>query len=94
MSEIVSTIISLSEKLSEDEKISVLSRLATHLRKTIQFNASELSSLSHEQLEMIKDTLNGFILTKEYAPNMAEAYERYKNMDLPQRISFGRIVDK
>ncbi|RIX60370.1 hypothetical protein D3P08_02045 [Paenibacillus nanensis] len=94
MSEIVSTIISLSAKLSEDEKESVLTRLATHFRKSFQLNAAELSSMSQEQLEIIKDTLNGFILTKENAPIMAEAYERYKNMDLPRKVSFGRLEDR
>jgi len=57
----------------------------------IQITTSILSLYSKDEIEIISSTLNGLILTKENVPDMLETHERLKHLDLPQKISFGRL---
>ena len=59
------------------------------LKRKLHFNG--LSLLNNDELEIIKSTLSGIILTKENVPDILEAYERVKGTDLPRKISFGNI---
>ncbi|RAP77245.1 hypothetical protein [Paenibacillus montanisoli] len=89
MSESFEMIISQYEKLTDAEKIQVITVLSKHMDKPIQISISGLSLLNTDEIEIIKNTLNGIILTKENVPDIREAYERLRGTDLPRNISFG-----
>lgn len=93
MSELIAIIISQFEKLTEKEKDSIATRLSRHFGKPLQFTSIEMSIFNEDELEIIRKTLNGLILTKENVPDILEMYERLKGMDLPSKISFGRLDD-
>lgn len=93
MSKSFEIIISQYESLTDKEKRQMIFVLSSHLGKPIQISISSLSMYSKDEIEMIKNTINGLILTKENIPNICEAYERLKGTDLPQKISFGHIKD-
>lgn len=93
MSESVEIIISQYERLTDKEQQHLISVLSRDLGKPLQISTSALSKYSKDDIKIISDTLNGIILTKEYVPNIHEAYERLKDTDLPREISFGYIED-
>ncbi|MDF2835839.1 MAG: hypothetical protein K0Q63_1479 [Paenibacillus sp.] len=94
MSEMAANIMSMFDKLSDEEQKTITEGLTKHLGTPVHFSVEELSSLSEEQLDLINKVLNGMILTKEKVPDMREAYEMLTGTDRPSRMSFGRIEDK
>ncbi len=93
MSEIITKIISLCEKLTDEEKIIITNGGSRHWGKEIDNIIPELSTINQDELTIIRDVINGLILTKEKVPDIIETYERVKDTDLPQKVSFGRISD-
>jgi hypothetical protein len=89
VNESIEIIISQYERLTDTEKKQIISVLSSHLGKPIEISTSGLSMYSNDVIKIINNTLNGLIHTKENVPDMLEAYERLKGMDLPQKISFG-----
>ncbi|AWP27511.1 hypothetical protein [Paenibacillus sp. Cedars] len=92
MNEIINMIMSLFEKLTDEEKASINSALSGLFERPIPCFISELSTFNEEELVVTKNTINGLILTRENVPNLLEAYERLKNKDLPQKVSFGHLT--
>lgn len=86
-------IVSRFESLSPKEQSQLATALSQHFGKTIQFSASGLSALDSEELKIVNDTISGMILTKEYVPDILGQYKQMANMDLPQKIAFGRLKD-
>ncbi|WP_308635753.1 hypothetical protein [Paenibacillus silvisoli] len=84
-------IISQYERLTVAEKEQVIAALSKHMDKPIEISISGLHLLNHDEVEIIKNILNGIILTKENVPNLREAYQNLKGTDLPKKISFGHI---
>lgn len=93
MNEIITTIISLCEKLTEEEKISITNAFSRHFGRRIQSLIPELSTFNQDELAVIRKVINGLILTKENVPDILESYERLKDTDLPQKVSFGRMTE-
>lgn len=93
MNEIITTIISLCEKLTDEEKISITNALSRHFGRRIQSLIPELSTFNQDELAIIRNAINGLILTKENVPDIIESYERLKDTDLPQKVSFGRMTE-
>jgi len=93
MSEILTTIISLCERRTEEENISITNGLARHFGREIRSLIPELSTFNQDELIVIRDVVNGLILTKEKVPDILESYERLKDTDLPQRVTFGRLTE-
>jgi len=93
MNEIITTIISQCEKLSEDEIKMVTEGLSSGFERSIQNLIPELTTFNQDELLVISKVINGLILTKEYVPDIIEAYEQVKGTDLPNKTSFGRMTE-
>ncbi|NOU90210.1 hypothetical protein GC102_31360 [Paenibacillus sp. LMG 31460] len=93
MSESVEKIISLYERLTDEEQQQLISVLSRHLGKPLKISTSGLSICSEDEIKIINNTLSGIILTKENVPSILEAHKRLGGTDLPQKISFGYVKD-
>ncbi|MDF2653334.1 MAG: hypothetical protein K0Q73_9139 [Paenibacillus sp.] len=93
MNEMITTITSQCEKLSENEIKLVTDALSKHFERRIQSLILELTTFNQDELVVIRNTINGLILTKENVPDIKAAYERLKSTELPRKISFGRLTE-
>jgi len=91
MNETIERILLQLDKLTEQEREMVLSRLSEHWGTPVLFTREHLASREPSELELIERTLSGLLLTKENVPDIREAYERLKGANQPSRVSFGRI---
>ncbi|OAB35652.1 hypothetical protein PMSD_12950 [Paenibacillus macquariensis subsp. defensor] len=92
MNEMITTIISQCEKLSEDEMKMVTEGLSRGFERRIQNLIPELTTFNQDELVVTSNVISGLILTKENVPDFIEAYEQLKGTDLPNKISFGRMT--
>ncbi|MFC3800248.1 hypothetical protein [Cohnella sp. GCM10012308] len=78
--------------LTKEEQQMISSGLSIHFGEPIEFSPSSLSKRSADEKEICKNILSGFILTKKYKQqiDIREVHERLQNLDLPQKVSFGR----
>lgn len=83
-------ILSLLKQITREEQARVKAVFERHCGKPVGFTPEELSTMSLELLIPLRDTLNGFVLTKQAAPTIKEAYERLNTKKLPRKVSFGR----
>jgi len=93
MNEILTTIISQCEELSEDEMKMVTEGLSAGFERPIQNLIPELTTFNQDELLVISKVLSGLILTKKYVPDIVEAYEQVDGTDLPNQIHFGRLTE-
>ncbi|XEC96406.1 hypothetical protein AB6A23_07640 [Paenibacillus tarimensis] len=92
MNELIITITSQCEKLSENEMKMVTDGLSRGFERQIQNLIPELTTFNQDELVVISNVISGLILTKENVPDIIEVYERVKGSDLPNKISFGRMI--
>ncbi|NQX69098.1 hypothetical protein HQN90_23485 [Paenibacillus alba] len=88
--EIAKKVLTEFERLSDDDKNSLSTALEHYYGKQVRFLIDELSKMDQKDLENIKSTIGGMILTREYAPDILKAYASLKDKDLPSKISFGK----
>ncbi|SDX04544.1 hypothetical protein [Paenibacillus sp. CF384] len=93
MNDRIATIMSLCEQLNEEEKTLITNTLSNHFEKQLQLSVAELSTCNEDELIIIRNVINGVILTKNHVPNIVEAYERLKDTDVPRKISLGRTEE-
>ncbi|MDG0813305.1 GNAT family N-acetyltransferase [Cohnella rhizosphaerae] len=79
--------------LTEAEQLQITSALSLHFGEPIAVTEADLSKRSHDEVEIIKNVISGWILTKNARPDIAEAHERLKDTKLPHIVSFGRSDD-
>ncbi|MEW9672063.1 hypothetical protein [Ammoniphilus sp. 3BR4] len=80
------------ERLSDKDKDSLSIALEKYFGKQIEFSLTELSQLDEKDLKTIQSTIGGMIMTREnVTDDIGSLYEKFKDKDLPNRISFGRL---
>lgn len=79
--------------LTEAEQFQITSALSLHFGEPIAVTEADLSKRNHDDVEIIKNVISGWILTKNNRPDIAEAHERLKDTKLPHIVSFGRLDD-
>jgi hypothetical protein len=75
------------ERLSEEDKDSIAKAFIHHFGQ-IRFSLDELTKMDLKDLEIIKSTISGLILTRECLPDILMEYKTKDNV-LPSKISFG-----
>ncbi len=75
--------------LDDKEKEIISNALNKVLNKSIIFSETDLSNLNETELETIESIMSGYILTRDYTPDIRDAYEKLKNKPLPSSVSFG-----
>ncbi|MDQ0897746.1 hypothetical protein [Paenibacillus sp. V4I7] len=88
--EVAKEVLTVFERLSDDDKNSISIGLKTYYGKQIKFSMDELSKMDQEELETIKSIIVGIIITKENAPDILMVHVRLKDNNLPSKISFGK----
>lgn len=79
-------------RLSDKDKDSLSIALEKYFGKQIGFSLNELSQLDEKDLKTIQSTISGMILTREkVTDDIGGLFEKFKDKDLPNRISFGRL---
>ncbi|MFD0587200.1 hypothetical protein ACFQZE_04205 [Paenibacillus sp. GCM10027627] len=91
--EIIITITSNWEKLSEEEMNMVTTVLEMKFKRRIHHLIIELPTFNQDEVIVISNVLKGLLLTKEYVPDIEKAYEQLNGTDLPNKISFGQVRD-
>jgi len=79
------------KRLSREDKDLILHGLNKHFGKKISFSLDKLAEMDCKDLEIIKSTIGGLILTRDHVPDVRISYERNKDKDLPSEISFGHL---
>ncbi|RNB90241.1 hypothetical protein EDM56_06880 [Brevibacillus fluminis] len=79
------------ERLSDEDKSHLSVTFMNIYGKQIFFSLDQLCELEYQDLETIKSMIGGIILTREYVPDIQNAYEGLKDNDWPSTISFGYL---
>lgn len=81
------------EELVNEDKANLLSWFEAQYGEQIKFSLDALSEMELKDLKGIKSLIGGFILTRNYTPNIRDAYKGLNIEELPSKISFGIIND-
>ncbi|MGG1658420.1 hypothetical protein [Brevibacillus sp. NRS-1366] len=84
--ESIEIIVSEFTMLNDEEKNLLLTWLTKHYGKHIEISSTGLSLCNQDDVETIRNTLSGLILTKKYVPDMLGSREWLKGENLPQKI--------
>jgi hypothetical protein len=86
-----SEVLDAYERLSEQDRLLLEDGIARILGRSIPFKMEELAQLHSEELETIRKIIQGIHLTRNYVPDIREAYRSMQGSELPSRVSFGRF---
>lgn len=81
------------ESLNDDVKKQISFSLSKMLGKQVIISKMDITSYNLSEIEMIANTINGYILTIKTLDIRSEFFESYNNMDLPQKTCFGKFLD-
>ncbi|GIP44765.1 hypothetical protein J45TS6_32240 [Paenibacillus sp. J45TS6] len=81
------------ESLNDDVKKQITSSLSKVLGKQVIISKMDITSYNLSEIEMIANTINGYILTIKTLDIRSEFFESYNNMDLPEKTCFGKVLD-
>lgn len=79
------------ERLSDEDKQSLLTALQGHFGTPFTFSLDQLSRMEFEDLETIKSVIGGIMLTREHTQDLLMVVEKLKDKDLPSSVSFGQF---
>ncbi|MFC4098063.1 hypothetical protein [Paenibacillus xanthanilyticus] len=80
------------EQLTIEEQRKIATALERHFGREIRFDEPELAKLEAPDLAVIRSMIQGWLMTKQYVPNVKDAYEALKGTELPRKVSFGRRI--
>lgn len=84
----------LFEGLNDDVKKQIIFSLSEMLGKQVIISKMDMTSYNLSEIEMIVNTINGYILTiKTQVIFRSEISKSYNNMDLPQKTYLGQWSD-
>ncbi|WP_228469394.1 hypothetical protein [Paenibacillus sp. JNUCC31] len=84
----------LFEDLNDDVKKQIIFSLSEVLAKQVIISKKDMDSYNLSEIEMIANTINGYILTiKTQDIFRSEISELHNNMDLPQKTYLGQGLD-
>ncbi|MEC0200882.1 hypothetical protein P4H35_31515 [Paenibacillus taichungensis] len=81
------------ESLNEDLKKQITSSLSKLLGKQVIISKMDITLYNLSEIELIANTINGYILTIKTLDIRSELLESYNNTDLPQKTCFGKRLD-
>lgn len=92
MKELTQEITEKYKQLSAEDQDMIKTVMSNHFGKPCGLSAEALASFDLSELELIHSTLNGIILTRNFAPELGKKHAANADkLDFPQKISFGRI---
>ncbi|MFE6076769.1 hypothetical protein ACFVQB_20105 [Paenibacillus sp. NPDC057886] len=84
----------LFEGLNDDVKKQIIFSLSKVMGKQVIISKMDMTSYNSSEIEMIANTINGYILTiKTQDIFRSEISKSYNNMDLPQKTYLGQGLD-
>ncbi|WP_413034460.1 hypothetical protein [Paenibacillus xylanilyticus] len=81
------------DSLNDVVKKQITSSLSKVLGSQVIISKMDITSYNLSEIELIANTINGYILTIKTLDIRSELLESYNNMDLPQQICFGKGLD-
>lgn len=81
------------ESLNDNAKKQITSSLSKVLGKQVIISKMDITSYNLSEIEVIANTINGYILTIKTLVIQSEFFETLNNMDLPQKTCFGKRLD-